>query len=288
MYTIEQLNSIKLNFHFSMFCNMRCKFCFYAPLIAKAKREDNLNNWLEIIKKVAFFKAINFAGGEPTLYWNQLKQMAKLCKELGLKVTLITNGTVIKNKSQNEVNDLLQYFNSVGISMDSIDLNINQNSGRAIGNKSALSEDDYLEVGAKIKKAGCQLKINSVVHSLNKNTRMIDFIEKIDPYKWKIMQVSSVGQEFHKDFIISKSDFDKFLEINDIKNKHSFVKSIEDETTVTSTYVMIDGEGYFYNSDQIYNKNNKSILKENVDVLEEFNKCNFDINSQLDRYKNEK
>ncbi len=63
MYKISDLQNIILNFHFSMFSNMRCKFCFYAPLITKANYKRNLENWLIIINKVYFFKAINFAGG---------------------------------------------------------------------------------------------------------------------------------------------------------------------------------------------------------------------------------
>ncbi len=289
MYKISDLQNIKLNFHFSMFCNMRCKFCFYAPLIAKANYKSNLENWLRIINKVDFFKAINFAGGEPTLFWDQLKEMAKLSKKLNLDVTLITNGSIILKKSQDDVNDLLQYFDSVGISMDSISDNINQESGRAINNRNSLSEKEYLEIAKKIKKAGCNLKINSVVHSLNKESKMIDFINKVKPSKWKIMQVSSVGQESHKNFIITKKEFDNFLKINKLFEKTEFIKSIEDEETIKSSYVMIDGEGYFYNSDQIYDKKNiKSLLEENVVPIVEFNKCDFNILSQIERYKNEK
>ncbi|WP_342259277.1 hypothetical protein [Spiroplasma endosymbiont of Dioctria linearis] len=84
--------------------------------------------------------------------------MAKLSKKINLDVTLITNGSIILKKSQDDVNDLLQYFDSVGISMDSISDNINQESGWTIDNRNSLSEKEYLEIAKKIKKAGCSLK----------------------------------------------------------------------------------------------------------------------------------
>ncbi|ASP28343.1 radical SAM protein [Spiroplasma corruscae] len=288
-YTLEELKKLKVNFHFNMFCNMRCNFCFYAVEVAKAKKVVNkLDDWIKIVEKLNVFKAINFAGGEPTLYWDELKSISKRSKEVGLKTSLITNGSLISKKEESDVLEVLRNFDTVGLSMDSSLISNNENSGRAIGGKSSLTKNDYKLIAERIKKAGCIFKINSVIHSQNYQEKLIDFIKELGPKRWKLMQVTDVKQPEFINYKITKAKFEYFIKNNSLdKPNNQFSTSIEDEETVFTSYVMIDGEGIFYDSNWATRKDAISLLEENVDLLKEFNKCGFNLKSQLERYRKE-
>ena len=75
-------------------CNQNCRYCHRFLGIDEVSFEDNKR----IINKIAEdgIKNMTFTGGEPLLYPNII-ELVKLAKEKGLKVKLITNGSVLAN-----------------------------------------------------------------------------------------------------------------------------------------------------------------------------------------------
>ncbi|MDP7423395.1 MAG: radical SAM protein [bacterium] len=83
-------------------CNLRCRFCYVGD--SNRKRTDERDMDLESLKKVlrvrrpdADIPSVSFTGGEPTLL-TYLEEAVAYAVELGLRVNLITNGTLLTKK----------------------------------------------------------------------------------------------------------------------------------------------------------------------------------------------
>jgi len=85
-------------------CNLKCRFC-YAGCNQTQKHSDSQNEMsvteMEHILKKLFFQAkvpsISFTGGEPLLFAGLFRLIA-YAKKLGMRVNLITNGTLVTEK----------------------------------------------------------------------------------------------------------------------------------------------------------------------------------------------
>ena len=74
-------------------CNSRCKFCIYHS----DANVFNEKKYIEVIKELASkieIRKFALSGGEPTLYWNQFKNIISICKNISPKtfLSLNTNG----------------------------------------------------------------------------------------------------------------------------------------------------------------------------------------------------
>ncbi|KAI5476792.1 hypothetical protein MNV49_007307 [Pseudohyphozyma bogoriensis] len=119
---------ILLSLSFSSRCNFACGFCFHTAKTGGHLPKYKALRGLKLLKE-AGMKKVNFAGGEPFLYDKLLGDMAKYCKEeLGLKVTVITNGSRTREKWLSEYG---RYFDMIGVSCDSFDEDTNIKIGRS-------------------------------------------------------------------------------------------------------------------------------------------------------------
>ncbi len=98
-------------------CNLNCSFC------SNVHRE--IHEDLDFDDLVEFILGLNFlglktvelsGGGSPTLY-PQINELIELINGLGLEVGMITNGTLLKTKIEQECLDMLKW---VRISMNSL------------------------------------------------------------------------------------------------------------------------------------------------------------------------
>lgn len=85
-----------------------------------------------------------------------------------------------------------------------------------------------------------------------------------------------------QELLISDEEFNYFL------NTHAANEKIiysENNDNMTSSYIMLDAKGRFFNN--IDNKYiySRSLLDDNVDLYEEFFKMNYSIDKYYDRYK---
>lgn len=266
-----------VNFHLWEPCNMKCKFCFATfqdvkeSILPKGHLpEEDALKIIQLIAEAGFEK-ITFAGGEPTLCtW--LYKLIISAKSLGMTTSIVTNGTNLSETFLDKVNGQLDW---IALSVDSLDEATNIKAGRAKGGKYPLGQAEYLDIIERVKKRGIKLKINTVVHALNYQEDMSNFIRLVNPKRWKVFQVLPiVGQnDTHiNEFKITQSQFEVF------KNTHANLSNhvkivIEDNTAMTGSYAMIDPAGRFFDNTKSRLTYSKPILT--CGVEEAFNQVQF-------------
>tara|TARA_R110000868_G_scaffold32909_3_gene119745 strand:+ start:219 stop:1106 length:888 start_codon:yes stop_codon:yes gene_type:complete len=244
----KQIPSV--NFHLWQPCNMQCKFCFAGFLDVKStilpKGHLPKEDALRVVRSIGYagFEKITFAGGEPTLCpW--LIDLVSLAKELGMTTMLVTNGSKINDAFLKEYSKILDW---IVLSIDSINVETNKHIGRMERSKKAIEKQEYIDLTLKIKNAGYQLKINTVVTRLNYTEDLSELIKSARPERWKIFQVLAIdGQNDRsvESLTVSVEQFNKFLKKHKLLAKYTTVVS-EDNSLMKDSYVMIDPAGRFY------------------------------------------
>lgn len=110
-------------------CNLRCIHCYASADNQRSIQEMDTEAGRAFIRDLAEFGApvILFSGGEPLLR-EDLFELAKLARELGIRVALSTNGTLITDRVAREIESV--GFAEVGISLDGIGANNDKFRGR--------------------------------------------------------------------------------------------------------------------------------------------------------------
>lgn len=110
------MEKLKINYHLTQACNFGCKFCF-----AKYEKEQvGFEDQKAVIKNIAssgIFDSINFAGGEPLLV-KKLPDLIQYAADLGLKVSVITNGYLLSDRN---LEAIVPNLEMLGISCHSFD-----------------------------------------------------------------------------------------------------------------------------------------------------------------------
>lgn len=245
-------NELVINWHITEVCNFKCRYCF-AHWNKACKREllhfnDKVEELLTQLaqltnvfaKQGVFFDStrLNLVGGETFLYQKQVKHIIKIAHGLDLKLSAITNGSMLDD----EIIMLIgKYFDGIGFSVDSIHDKTNlligrQTKGNAMKTQKILSDiHNIRKINPKI-----NIKINTVVNDLNYQENLSNFIEKVNPNKWKIFKMLPV---ITNDLSITDNQFDTFL------NNHRHLSDIissEDNDEMTQSYLMIDPFGRFF------------------------------------------
>jgi len=236
------LKKSAVNFHITEKCNMQCKFCFAKYGCSTELKQDE---YFKIIKLLADagIKKINFAGGEPFLY-RQLGYLVNYAKEHGMMTGVITNGSFL---TANWIELFGHHLDWLGVSIDSLDKETNILAGRALADGSVQDIDRLTQLIKEAKSKGIRIKINTVVSSYNKSENMSQLIGDIYPDRWKILQalpVKGVNSQ-NQDYLISKKEFLQYI------SRHKKIISRlpafpEDNRLMTSSYLMINPQGKFY------------------------------------------
>lgn len=240
------MKKVTINFHLWSSCNMACRYCYARNLSCVLKGSEQQQRHFDVLdaifshnrhSKAFTVSKINFAGGEPTLCpW--INELATSTKNAGIQSSIITNGSGMEKLD-------LNLFDIIGLSVDSINPQTNISIGRKI-------PVDYLKICEQL--VGKFLKINTVVSKLNHTESMHDFIEKVKPNRWKILQVLPIqGQNINEfsNLEISDDNFKAYV------NRHSEFSDVivaENNETMEASYIMINPEGAVYgNSAGEYN-----------------------------------
>lgn len=196
-----------VNFHITMDCNYRCRFCFYRNMSGEFRGLKNVKHKLDILRSRGIEK-INFAGGEPLLY-SHIDNLLKMAKDMGFIVSIVTNGALL---NEDRIKEISRYVDWIGISIDSADEEIEQKLGRGYGNHVSHVH----RVCGLVHKYGIRLKINTTVTKLNYSEDMRPLISSLHPDRWKSFQVLHMkGQNDDAlDLLITLKEFDKFKSIN--------------------------------------------------------------------------
>jgi len=180
---------ISVNYHFSRRCNYKCGFCFHTSKNSNMLSLDQAKIGLLKLKNSGMRK-INFAGGEPFLYPKFLADLVKYCKtDLKIEsVSIISNGSLIKESWLEKNAD---YIDILGISCDSFKEDVNVKIGRGDGKQIA----NIFRIRELCFKFNIKFKLNTVVCKYNYMEDMNEFIERLQPFRWKCFQCLIVKTE---------------------------------------------------------------------------------------------
>jgi radical S-adenosyl methionine domain-containing protein 2 len=264
---------------------MRCKFCFATFQDVKQsllpKGHLPKEQAIAVVQQLADFgfQKITFAGGEPTLCkW--LSDLITIAKDAGMTTMIVTNGSQLTDEFLEVNKNKLDW---IAISIDSLSLETNLITGRAISGNRPLPLDYYKSLVDRVKQFGYGLKINTVVNRNNFNENMNDFISYAKPKRWKVLQVLPiVGQNDNKieDFKISKTEFQTFID-NHIRLQAITNIVVESNSQIEGSYVMVDPAGRFFDNATGTHNYSRPILE--IGVTKAIQEVNYDLQKFISR-----
>jgi putative heme d1 biosynthesis radical SAM protein NirJ1 len=154
-------------------CNLRCRHCYSNSDGKKYENEMTTEEGKQFLRDLAEFKVpvVLFSGGEP-LARPDFFELAAYARELGLRVTISTNGTLITPEVARKIKDIGVGY--VGISLDGIGANNDRFRGREGAFEAALAGiRNCLAVDQKV---GLRFTINR--HNFNELNDIFDLLEK--------------------------------------------------------------------------------------------------------------
>ena len=242
------MNYKNFNYHITDRCNFHCQYCFgkfigrsELPLEDAKKIVDNM--YAYFLEENIPDGKINFAGGEPLLY-PYLDELVLYAHSLGIKVSLVTNGSLLTSK---RIRLWCGIVDCIGISIDSLSSSTNCSIGRC-DNQMPQNTEQLVAIAKVIHECGIQLKINTVVSQLNLNEDFSQLYIETRPERIKIFQMHLVKgiNDGAREFAVTKEEFEEF------RKRHQYVKPapvFEPEGTMENSYLMINPEGFFQLND---------------------------------------
>ena len=192
---------------------------------------------------------------------------------------LVTNGARLSEKVLNTVENYLDW---VTLSIDSINRETLIETGRMERNQ-PMSANEYLKITNDIHARNIRLKLNTVVTSQNYNEDLSQFVIKIKPERWKIMQVLPIkGQNdnFIDKFLIDQKQFKNYIINNSSVAKNGIKIISENNDEMTESYIMIDPAGRFFDNANGFHNYSKPILE--VGIKKAFE----DVNVKIEKFIN--
>jgi radical S-adenosyl methionine domain-containing protein 2 len=242
-----------INWHITEVCNYSCQYC-YAKWQKQGKEVIHNNekahqllnqihshfNSFRLDDGITFDSLrLNFAGGEPLLYADKILRTIRHAHQLGMKTSIITNGSRLDYGLMRE---LAPYLSVLGLSLDSFNNDSNREIGRTDRHSRLVDIGkliDSVEIGRQVN-PNLKLKLNTVVNALNWREDMNPTIFHFSPDRWKILRMlPSVTDKL----AVTPSQFDAFVLRHRSLEK---VITVEDNTDMTESYIMIDPYGKFF------------------------------------------
>jgi len=203
--TLPILSEVALTYR----CNLSCRFCYASAHGAgkSCRRSDDaaaelstdeVREILRVIREEAQVPSVSFTGGEPTLR-EDLPDLVRYAREsLGLRVNLITNGTLIDD----ELADVLHAagLNSAQVSIESNIESIHDRLTQVAG-----SYDHAIEGIRRLRALGISVHTNTTLNRLNLETapQMPAFVKQLGLTRLSMNLVIPVGQSGAKDAGVS-------------------------------------------------------------------------------------
>lgn len=252
-------SELVINWHITEACNYACKYCYATWRKPTSPREvfhdtvvadiilESVADYFHWNKKTNTLAdrldwssvRLSIAGGEPLLYPDRVIDIAHKSRELGMDVSLITNGSRLNVELMRK---LAPELSMIGISIDSGVDWINRRVGREDrhGRQLDLTRlSQVIEFGRKLNPS-LKVKVNTVVSTENWNTGMENAIDVIQPDKWKVLRVLPVVSDNQR---IRRDEFRAFAK------RHAGIgvpMYTEDNEEMVESYIMIDPHGRFF------------------------------------------
>lgn len=219
-------------------CNQSCKYCHRFLEVKDLAYEKNLYILNNLIN--SGINSITWTGGEALLL-DRVDDLLKYSYEKGTKNKLITNGKLL---TPDRIDKIYKYLDSITLSIDSIDDDINDLLGRGSTHFQEIKKIlDYI----KLKEYDVKIRINSVVCKTNLNSidKLTSFLNNYNIYSWRIFKFMPLREKavINKEmFDISMKEYDdvvkKLKEKSNIKNIDTRV--VED---MENKYILILANG---------------------------------------------
>ncbi len=264
------------NYHVTNTCNMNCRYCFAG--FAERPRLD-LSDSIRLLKMLGTnCSRINFAGGEPTTV-PFLAALVEECRKNGMDASLITNGFYMVHKAD-LLSRLAPYVSLIGISIDSVHRRTHIKLGRSVRGE-AISTDDYLRLIDNVNANEIEVKINTVVTTLNCAENMSDFLRRTRPKRWKVLQMLPIAEENGREAPLAATDgeFKSFVRRHRTEGADPID---EDNDIMTGSYLMISPDGRFFNNTGGCYSFSQPILE--IGFEEALRQVNFDGSRYANRY----
>lgn len=255
-----KIDELVINWHITEACNYRCKYCFAAwegcqnrpelwrnesdsrTLLDSVHRFFSAQNSTDALRSHLSWSAVrlSLAGGEPTLLGKKLVRIGSHAKDLGFRLSLITNGS-----KPDVVSEMAKYIDLLGISIDSVKQDANAFIGRSDGKGQQISPSDLEKLIAQVRQNNpmIRIKLNTVVNAGNADNDLSELIARTRPDRWKIMRMlPSITDALH----IDREAFWSFVRRHQDLGP---VMSVEDNTDMTQSYLMIDPHGRFFQNE---------------------------------------
>lgn len=272
-----------INWHLEKDCNYKCTFCFanFANVTKNMSTED-ARVLMRMIKDAGIYK-VNFAGGEPLLH-PSIGEYVRYAKELGMRVSLITNGSLVRKTWLCAYG---QFIDQIGISCDSVNEHTNKLIGRGYGAHVHTTTRllKWIHEFNETQDLDIQIKINTVVMSVNHLDDWCSFMEEYAPLRWKVLKILHIKGENCENYdqlAISDEQFEAFVHRHSklIEKRVTLVPENNDD--MTSSYIMMTPDGKFYqncnNAEYMYSQ---PVL--NVGVENALQQVGFDYNKFVKR-----
>ncbi len=154
-------------------CNLKCIHCYTDSEEKAYSGELSTQEGLNLLDDLKAFgiPAVLFSGGEP-LVRKDIWALAEHAKEIGLRMTLSTNGVLIDEETAQRIKD--NGFTYVGISLDGIgDINDHFRGKKGAFDKAVRGFRNCVKVGQKV-----GLRLTLTRHNYENLDQIFDFIEK--------------------------------------------------------------------------------------------------------------
>jgi len=169
-------------------CNLQCKFCYAACGCQKKSvsemSTDEIIRILKIIRDEAKVPSVSFTGGEP-LVRTDLEELVSSAREIGLRVNLISNGTLLAGSDRAE-RLRASGLNSAQISLEGPTAAVHDQLTAVAG-----SYEKTLEGVKALIKAGIHVHTNTTVNSVNA-AHLVELVKLVARLGLKRMSMNMV------------------------------------------------------------------------------------------------
>ena len=243
---------VALNFHVWQPCNMSCRYCFseFSDAVRRLQADKGLlrKRALMVVTAAAAagIQKLTLVGGEPTLCpW--LLDLLQLARQRDMTTMLVSNGSQMNSAW---VERHAPWLDWAALSVDSLEHQTNCRIGRVSGGRSVPDRATYGALLESLQKAGCRIKVNTVVSALNWREDFTSFLMEHAVERWKVLQVLHVTGENDSAFphlAVSAQEFQAFM-LRHQSLEQQMMVAAEDNEAMRGSYLMVDPLGRFFSN----------------------------------------
>lgn len=219
-------------------CNQACKYCHRFLEIKELSFEEQKEILERIIEQG--IKEITWTGGE-ALIVKDVDKLMKLAFDNKVKNKLITNGIALTNE---KIEQIIPYLDSLTLSIDSIDPEINEILGRG---KNHYNTINRILTYIKEKDYKIKVRVNSVVTKINLDEveSLSSYLNNFEIFSWRIFKFLPLRETSVRNKELFDISVDQYEKSVTLAKSISKVQNIESriQTDMEDKYILILADG---------------------------------------------